>query len=50
MVVEQNTGENGQRNDRYDGIAVKRMRQGLLKVIEKCTDFYFGAEKLPPKF
>ena len=22
----------------------------LLKVIEKCTNFYFGTEKLPPKF
>ena len=22
----------------------------ILKVIEKCTNFYFGAEKLPPKF
>ena len=21
-----------------------------LKVIEKCTNFYFGTEKLPPKF
>ena len=23
---------------------------GLIKVIEKCTNFYFGTEKLPPKF
>ena len=22
----------------------------LLKVIEKCTNFYFRTEKLPPKF
>ena len=22
----------------------------LIKVIEKCTNFYFGTEKLPPKF
>ena len=22
----------------------------LFKVIEKCTNFYFGTEKLPPKF
>ena len=22
----------------------------MLKVIEKCTNFYFGTEKLPPKF
>ena len=21
-----------------------------VKVIEKCTNFYFGTEKLPPKF
>ena len=21
-----------------------------IKVIEKCTNFYFGTEKLPPKF
>ena len=22
----------------------------IVKVIEKCTNFYFGTEKLPPKF
>ena len=22
----------------------------VIKVIEKCTNFYFGTEKLPPKF
>ena len=22
----------------------------FIKVIEKCTNFYFGTEKLPPKF
>ena len=24
--------------------------RALIKVIEKCTNFYFGTEKLPPKF
>ena len=28
----------------------KRIIMGLFKVIEKCTNFYFGTEKLPPKF
>ena len=22
----------------------------IIEVIEKCTNFYFGTEKLPPKF
>ena len=27
-----------------------KIRVRHIKVIEKCTNFYFGTEKLPPKF
>ena len=30
--------------------AVSRRGNFYVKVIEKCTNFYFGTEKLPPKF
>ena len=38
-----NVHDNNKINKKYN-IAL------FLKVIEKCTNFYFGTEKLPPKF
>ena len=32
----------------YDNRVVQFIN--FFKVIEKCTNFYFGTEKLPPKF
>ena len=32
------------------GFRSNRSTERIIKVIEKCTNFYFGTEKLPPKF
>ena len=49
-IVRKRKSKSSTSYDNISNILIQHARAILVKVIEKCTNFYFGTEKLPPKF